>query len=172
MQTTDTAEAETLTAEEVAALIADAPAPDSGAFVPTDAGGVDWVLRKIAAARGEAKLIRENMELMARAEERKAEALEWKYGAALQTYLRAELGDGSSKSRRLPHGVIGYRTKPAGIAITDPGAALAWVTENLPDALRVDRKALGDALLATGEALPFAAFQPAEQVFYIKSGGK
>jgi|GEM_PF-3559781 len=172
MQTVETAEAETLTAEEVAALLSDAPAPCPDAFCPTDAAGVDWVLRKVAAARAEAKLIRENMELMARAEERKAEALEWRYGGAIQTYLRAELGNGSGKSKRLPHGVIGYRTKPAGVQVTDPGAALAWAAENLPGALRVDKKALGDALLATGEAVPFAAFQAAEEVFYIKSGSK
>lgn len=172
MQATETAEAETLTAEEIAALIEDAPACTPEAFCPADAAGVDWVLGKIAAARAEARLLRENMEAMARACERKAEALEWKYGPALQTYLQAELGGGNSRSKRLPHGVIGYRTKPVGVQVTDSGAALAWATENLPDALRVDKKALGDALLATGEALPFIAFQPAEQVFYIKSGCK
>ncbi len=91
VQTIETPQAEALTAEEVAALIADAPAPNPCAFVPTDAAGVDWVLRKIAAARAEAKLIRENMEAMARACERSAEALEWKYGGNLQTYLQAEL---------------------------------------------------------------------------------
>jgi phage host-nuclease inhibitor protein Gam len=170
--TAKTTEAETLTAEEVAALIEDAPAPSPCAFVPTDAGGVDWVLKKISAARAEAKLIRENMEAMARACERRAEALEWKYGGPIQSYLRAELAEskGSSKSKRLPHGVIGYRTKPAGVSVTDPAAALSWARENLPEAVTeaLDKKALADALLATGEALPFAAFQPAEEVFYIK----
>ena len=176
MQTTENTENETLTEnslteEQIAALVADAPAEEGTApeaFCPTDAAGVDWVLGKVAAARAEAKLIRENMEAMARACERRAEHLEWKYGPALQAYLRAELADGKSRSKRLPHGVIGYRTKPAGISVTDPGAALAWTREHLPDALRVDRKALGEALLATGEAVPFAAFQPAEDVFYIK----
>lgn len=168
MQTIENAEAETLTAEKIAALIADAPACTPEAFCPADAGGVDWVLGKVAAARAEAKLLRENMEAMARACERKAEALEWKYGGAIQTYLQAELAGGKGKSKRLPHGVIGYRTKPAGVAVTDPAAALAWTLAHLPAALRVDKKALGDALLATGEALPFAAFQPSEEVFYIR----
>ena len=170
MQATDTAEAETMTAEEVAALIADAPAETPAAFSPTDAAGVDWVLAKIAAARAEAKLLRENMEKMARACERKAEALEWKYGPAIQTYLQAELQGGRNKSKRLPHGVIGYRTKPAGVCLTDPAAALAWAKENLPAAVTeaVDRKALAARLLDTGEALPFAALQPAEEVFYVK----
>jgi len=177
MPTTETAEgryaeAETLTEEQIAAMIADAPAPNPCAFVPCDAGGVDWVLGKIVAARAEAKLIRENMEAMARACERKAEALEWKYGGAIQTYLQAELvgSKGTGKSKRLPHGVIGYRTKPAGIQVTDPGAALSWAQDNLPAAvtLHLDRKALACRLLDTGEALPFAALQPAEEVFYIK----
>ena len=170
MQTTDTSQAETLTAEEVAALIADAPACTPDAFCPTDAGGVDWVLRKIAAARGEAKLLRENMEAMARACERQAEMLEWKYGGALQTWLEAELAGGKGKSKRLPHGVIGYRTKPAGVCLTDPAAALAWAKENLPDAVTeaLDRKAMAARLLDTGESLPFAALTPAEETFYIK----
>ena len=170
MQTTDTSQAETLTAEEVAALIADAPACTPDAFCPTDAGGVDWVLRKIAAARGEAKLLRENMEAMARACERRAEHLEWKYGGALQHFLEGETEGSKRKSVRLPHGVLGYRTRPAGVCLTDPGAALAWARENLPAAVTesLDRKALAARLLDTGEALPFAALTPPEETFYIK----
>ena len=175
MQATDTTETMTensLTAEEIAALIADAPAAAPEAFCPTDAGGVDWVLGKAAAARAEAKLIRENMEAMARACERRAEHLEWKYGGAIQTYLQAELAGskGNSKSKRLPHGVLGYRMKPAGVCLTDPAAALAWAKDNLPSAVTeaIDRKALAVRLLDTGEALPFVALQPAEEVFYIK----
>ena len=172
MTTTETREADTLTEAEITALIEDAPATAPEAFCPTDAAGVDWVLGKIAAARGEAKLIRENMEAMARACERRAEHLEWKYGAALQTYLQAELvgGKGNGKSKRLPHGVIGYRTRPAGVCLTDPAAALVWAKENLPAAVTeaVDRKALAARLLDTGEVLAFAALQPAEEVFYVK----
>lgn len=173
MQTTETTEAETLTDDEIAALTADAPAEEGTcpeAFCPTDAGGVDWVLRKIAAARAEAKLIRENMEAMARACERDAEHLEWKYGRSLQTWLEAQLQGGKGKSKRLPHGVIGYRTKPAGVRLTDPAAALAWARENLPGAVTeaLDRKALTARLLDTGEALPFAALTPPEETFYIK----
>ena len=170
MQTTDTSQAETLTAEEVAALIADAPACTPDAFCPADAGGVDWVLRKIAAARGEAKLLRENMEAMARACERQAEMLEWKYGGALQTWLEADIAGGKGKSKRLPHGVIGYRTKPAGVQVTDPAALLAWTKANFPAAVTeaLDRKALSARLLDTGEAADGARLSPAEEVFYIK----
>ena len=171
MNTEDTQTTE-LTAEEVAELVADAPAPNNGevAFVPTDAAGVDWVLGKMAAARAEAKLIRENAELMARECERRAEALEWKYGANIQTWLRAELADGNKKSKRLLHGVLGYRTKPAGVSVTDPAAALVWARVNLPAAvtLSLDKKALADALLTNGEAVDFATLNHAEEVFYIK----
>ena len=169
MQTTDT-QAEQLTAEQVEALIADAPAESPAAFVPTDEGGVDWVLGKIAAARAEAKLIRENAELMAREADRRAEHLEWKYGAALQTWLRAELEGGKKKSVRLYHGVLGYRTKPAGVVVTDDAAALAWVKEYATVALveRLDKKILAEVLLETGEALDFAKLNPAEDVFFIR----
>ena len=161
---------ETLTEDQIAALIADAPAATPDAFCPTDAGGVDWVLRKIAAARGEALLIRTNMEAMARACECKAEALEWKYGGAIQTYLQAELAGGKGKSKRLPHGVIGYRTKPAGVQVTDPAALLAWTKTNFPAAVTeaLDKKVLSAWLLDTGEAADGARLTPAEEVFYIK----
>ncbi len=63
-----------------------------------------------------------------------------------------------------------YRTKPAGVCVTDPLAALEWAKENLPGAvtLALDKKALSEALCASGEAVGFAAFQPAEEVFYIR----
>lgn len=163
--------AERLSAEEVAALLADAPSPERGGeFVPTDAGGVDWVLGKMADARARAARIRENAELMARAEERKAEALEWKYGAALQAWLRAELAGGAKKSKRLFHGVVGLRTKPAGVNVTNAAAALSWAKEHLPAAVTegLDKKALAEVLLSSGESLSFAQLNPAEEVFYIK----
>ena len=165
-----------LTAEEIAELVSDAPAPNNGeAFCPTDAAGVDWVLGKMADHRARAQRIRENAELMARAEERKVNALEWKYGAALQTWLRAELEGGKRKSVRLYNGCLGLRTKPAGVHVTDPAAALGWAKEHLPGAVleALDKKALSALLLErslmeNGEAVPFAEFQAAEDLFYIK----
>ena len=128
-QTIESAEA-ALTDDQIAALIADAPAENPAAFVPTDAGGVDWVLAKIAAYRVEAALIRENMGIMARTCDRKAEALLWKYNAPLQTYLRGELegGKGKEKSKRLPHGLIGFRTPPVSVQVTSPAAVMGLGT--------------------------------------------
>ena len=167
--------AEGLTAAQMEALIADAPAadpnnPDPCAFVPTDAAGCDWVLGKIADARTRAARIRENAERMARAEERSAEALEWRYGAALQTWLRQELAGGTKRSRRLYNGVLGYRQKPAAVYVTDAAAALSWARQNAPNAVieALDKKALAAALQEGSEAVPFAGVQPAEEVFYIK----
>ena len=161
---------ERFSTEQVEALIADAPAADPYTFVPTDASGVDWVLSKIADARSRAARIRENAERMARAEERNAEALEWKYGASLQLWLKAELAGSDRKSKRLFHGVLGYRTRPAGAVVTDPAAALAWVRENLPGAVveSLDRKVLAARLLETGEAADGVSLTPAEEVFYLK----
>ena len=162
--------------EHTEGLIAEAEEGTPEAFCPTDAGGVDWVLARVAAHRAEARLIRENMELMARACERKAEALEWKYGPALQTWLEAQLAAGAgntkspAKSKRLPHGVLGYRTKPAGVQVTDAGALLAWAKENFPAAVTeaIDRKAVAIRLLDTGEVADGALLTPSEEVFYIK----
>ena len=139
-------------------------------FTPDTADKVDWVLSKIADRRTAAARIRENAELMARAEERKAEMLEWRYGAAMQTWLRAELEGGRKKSVRLYNGVLGYRQKPAGVSVTNEAAALAWAREHLPEAVavRLDKKVLAEALLTSGEAVDFAMPSHVEEVFYIK----
>ena len=145
----------------------DAPAD---VFTPDTKEKADWVLSKIADARGRAARIRENAERMARDADREAEGLEWHYGAALQALCRKETEGGRRKSLPLYHGVIGFRTRPAGVAITDDVAALSWARENAPGAVteRLDRRALGDALKDSGEVLPFAVFTAPEEVFYIK----
>ena len=160
---------ETLTAEEVTALIADAPEPPD-AFIPDTEDKVNWVLGKIADRRARAARIRENADLLAKAEDREADALEWRFGPALQAFTRQELAGGKRKSVRLLHGVIGFRTRPAGVDVTDTAAALEWAKENCTEAVResLDKKAMADTLLSTGKALPFARLTPAEDVFYIK----
>ena len=126
MQTTETETTELirskddgLTAEEVLELVADAPAADAAAFVPTDAAGADWGAGEMADARSRAARIRENAEKMARAEERKAEHLNGSTARPLQAWLRNELAGGTRKSKRLFHGVLGFRAKPAAAVITD-----------------------------------------------------
>jgi phage host-nuclease inhibitor protein Gam len=140
------------------------------AFTPDTADKVDWVLGRIADARARAARLRENMELMAREAEREAAFFEWKYGPALQAFARAQTEGTRRKSLRLPNGVLGYRTRPAGVSVTDDAAALAWAKSHLPAAVaeRLDRKALADALLASGEVVGFAALMPAEEIFFIK----
>ena len=155
----------------------EAPAPnpgevsgEAGPFTPDTKPKADWVLEKIADLRARAARIREHGEAMAREHDREAEHLEWKYGAALQDLARRELEGARKKSLTLYHGVIGFRTKPAGVAITDDVAALSWARENCPAVVveRLDKKALGDALKGAGEVVPFAQFTPAEEVFYIR----
>lgn len=139
-------------------------------FTPDTADKVNWVLGKIADRRARAARIRENAELMARSEEREADSLEWRFGPALQAFARQELEGSKRKSIRLYNGVIGFRLRPASVNVTEPGAALSWAKDNLPDAVTeaLDKRAFSAVLLATGEALPFAQLIPAEEVFYIK----
>ncbi|MBV9851039.1 MAG: host-nuclease inhibitor Gam family protein [Armatimonadetes bacterium] len=139
-------------------------------FVPDTRPKADWVLGKIADARARAARIREHAERMAAECEREAEHWQWKYGPALQDFARRELANGRKKSLTLYNGVIGFRTRPAGVAVTDDAAALSWARENAPAAVveRLDRRALGEALTQSGEVVPFAQFTPSEEVFYIK----
>jgi len=108
--------------------LTDAEAPEgetAEAFTPDTADKVDWVLGKMADCRARAARVRENAEKIARQHEAEAEGLEWRFGAALQAFLRSEIArqelEGSRrKSLRLLNGVLGYRTKPAGVNVTDP----------------------------------------------------
>lgn len=150
-------------------LYDEAPTNEPG-FTPDTKEKADWVLSKIADAKGRAARIREHAETMAKQAEAEATFFEWKYGAALQDFARKELAGGRRKSLTLYHGVIGFKSKPAGCQIGDSKAALVWAKEFLPGAVieTFDRKAVTKALMETGEAVDFAAFTLGEEVFFIK----
>ena len=161
--------------DAIQAMPATADTPDAGtgendAFTPDTKEKADWVLGRIADARGRAARIREHADTMAKQAEAEATFLEWKFGAALQDLARRELAGGKRKSLTLYHGVLGFRTKPAGVSIGDSKAALEWARQNLPEAVTetIDRATITKTLLETGEAVDFAAFTQAEEVFFIK----
>lgn len=145
-----------------------APEAEGTPFVPDDAEKVDWVLSKVADHRARAARIRENADKMAREADAEAESLLFLFGPALQDFARRELAGGKKKSIRFFHGVIGYRTKPAGLTVTNEPEARAWAEANLPSALRVDTRALAARLLETGEVIDGAQLVAAEEVFYVK----
>ena len=145
---------------------------EADGFTPDTFDKASWVLGLIADRRAAAARIRENAEKMAREQDREADTLEWRFGPALQVFAMKELEGGKKKSLRLYNGVIGYRTKPAALHVTNAAGALAWAKVNLPAAVAesVDKKALAETLLTTGEVVDFARLQPAEECFYIKQG--
>ncbi len=176
-------------------LTADAAAEDAAeaapeGFWPDTAEKADWVLCKMADLRERAKRIRENAEIMAKQAENDAAYLELRFGQALQDLARRELAGSPRKSLPLYHGTIGWRTQAARVVIAgdkdaQAAAALEWARANLPEAVcmkeALDRRAVlglvGGRLQAdgervvdttTGEVLPFATVQPAEEKFYIK----
>jgi len=142
-------------------------ATEASPFVPDTADKVDWVLSKVADHRARAARIRENADKMAREADAEAESLLFLFGPALQDFARREL-TGKKKSIRLYHGVLGYRTKPAAVIITNEPEARAWAEANCPTALRVDSRILAARLLETGEVIDGAQLVPAEEVFYVK----
>lgn len=151
---------------------------DAQPFTPDTADKADWVLGKVADARQRAARVRENAEAIARQHEAEADGLLWKFGAALADFARRETDGTKRRSVRLLNGQVGFRTKPAAFAVADDAAALSWVKENLPAALRLDRRAFADALTVTeegnavhgetGERLPFVSVTLAEEIFYVK----
>ena len=157
-------------------------------FCPDTADKVNWVLDKIATHRARAARIRENAELMAKEAEREAAGLEWKYGPALQAFLRAQTDGTKRRSVRLEHGVLGFKTRPAALLLDQSeGFALSFAQEHAPETVtaRVDARAFtkrfqftedfdGTQRLVdteTGQCYTRPAWltqTPAEEVFYIK----
>lgn len=158
-------------APEAPETLCEAPTGENGpsdTFTPDTADKVDWVLGKIADARARALRVRENAERIARQHEAEAEGMEWRFGVALQAFARQETEGSRRRSVRLLNGVVGFRTRPASVTITNEPEARAWVEANLPQALRLDVRALSARLLQTGEAVDGTQLVPAQETFYIK----
>ncbi len=61
------------------------------------------------------------------------EHLKYRFGPQMRLEADQKLVDekGSAKSKKMPTGRIGYRSKPARLVITDMAAAIRWVAGNL-----------------------------------------
>lgn len=83
------------------------------------------------------------------------------------------LKGGKKKSRALPSGTIGWRTKGGRLTVRDEVTALAWAKDQPVEAdfvrvkFELNRKALQDLFKATGEIPPGCDVEPEEDVPYV-----
>ena len=94
----------------------------------------------------------------------------------LQEYVREKLASADNRRKSVPflQGTAGFRTVPAMVKVTDTPAALAYATENLPEAVKtqtvLDTAAYRKAVEASGELLPGVEITEAHEAFRITFG--
>ncbi len=139
------------------------------------------IIRRLARCDDELAALKSNYETLRRQVEDKRSFILGSESERLQLWA-AEQIRGKARSVRLLEGVIGWRTNPARLVITNDTLVLEYCREHLPQAVveTVDRSRLpkAEALREhdpeTGEVryreLPGLAVVPAAEVFYVKSG--
>lgn len=97
-----------------------------------------------------------------------------RFGAELEAWLQQKLQEesGRRKSVALPAGVVGYRTEPARLQITDERKLLNWCRRVLPHAVKVSetvlRSAVADHIRTTGECPDGAQLGGGQDRFFVK----
>jgi phage host-nuclease inhibitor protein Gam len=171
---------ETVEQEQLPATVEEIAAWMAGASPAAVEAQASWWLRSLGEAQGEAQRLMERrdaeLDMVARHYARalapvqdRAAALERCLEAMAErmTYARGK------KSLALAWGVVGRRTQPARVSVTDPDVALATIRTLLPSAVRVkesvDVKAATPAVLAAvseGVAVDGFELVPAKDVAY------
>lgn len=164
-------------------------------FRVNDVQSAEWVLSKIlraeteiAAIQTERAAILANLESREKEYRRKVDYLRARFGPELEEFARAEIeANPKSKTLKLAHGKLSFRTVKGGVRVKDATLALDWAKEHCPDAVKVvesfqismvaaDAKARIAETIALGEgeyaALVADAFEvkPDAEAFDIKTG--
>lgn len=143
-------------------------------FAVTDAASANWVVRKIVEARAHAERVRRWAELEVRRAEQEEQFFLRRFGVELEAWARGEiakLADGR-KSIRLPSGMLGFRTAPPSLVITDETKLMNWVEDHVRDAVEIRRMLLKSVVLnhikTTGECPIGAEVGGGDKRFFIR----
>lgn len=143
---------------------------DEGNWEITGVGSADWALRKLAKVEAEDAEVRElaesqiaAIEAWREAEQNRLDTRRQNWETLLAKWHRQRLAEDPDgpKSIRLPHGVLHSRKQPDNVEIPNPKAVLEWAKGAGMSYLRVipvhyelDRSAIKDAVLKSGEIIP------------------
>ena len=138
----------------------------------------NWLLRKIANLDTEKARVKAQAEAILHGLDTDREGLLYLYGSQLEAFTRQELERQGSrrKSLTLLQGTCSFRSVPARFTLSDPGAALFYARENLPEAIKtvetLDRTAYLHRAETTGELLPGIESVPSREAFSLRFFGK
>jgi hypothetical protein len=133
-----------------------------------------WVVRKVVEERAHRQRVADWYEAETRRSERREQFLLHRFGAQLSDWTRHQLHQqyGKRRSIHLPSGVVGFRTEPARIVVTDERKLLDWCRGHLQSAVKVVESILKGEISAhlkeTGECPEGAELAGGGEKFYIK----
>lgn len=94
-----------------------------------------------------------------------------RYGRQLEHWAREQIANGRRKSVPLPAGIVGYRTEPVRLEVTDEEKLIKWCRHTLPRALTtqtfVAKSSVRDHIDETGECPDGADICGRGQRFYV-----
>ncbi len=143
------------------------------AFRVADTASANWVIRKVIEARAYADRVKRWAELELRRADREEQFFLGRFGAELEAWARAEIANlhDGRKSLRLPSGMIGFRTAPPSLLITDENKLLEWAQGHLRQAVEVRRlirkSVLLEHLKLTGECPIGAEIRDGDERMFI-----
>ena len=135
---------------------------------------VNWLVRRVLAARQYKRRVDQWAEAEKHRAEREEDQLMFLFGGQLRTWVEQELKRTRTKAKslNLPAGRVGLRMAGPTLVIDDAEACLAWAKSNCPAAVVMTEKVLKTPLHRhiedTGELPHGARIEPQREVFYLK----
>lgn len=131
----------------------------------------EWYVLRMQEIADAEKRVKEHAKMILAALQRQRSGLVMRFGSEVKEEIDAMLRQqgGRKKSVTLHTGRAGYRSRKAGIVVTDKDALIPWCVENCPEALdtSIGRKTpITEHIAATGEIPPGVTPIPAGDVFY------
>jgi phage host-nuclease inhibitor protein Gam len=161
----------------------DGPAPDITESDHVQAlGRCDWHLRRIGRLTRERDTLdavyeAEIERLQDRHENRRAilqAAIAW-HEAPLISYARMRRETDDVRTLELPHGVIRSTARPQRVQVDDEQTVADWAKDTLPDVVswrpRIDKRALGAYVRASGEVPPGVTLVPPTTTYTVTPEG-
>lgn len=133
-----------------------------------------WVVRKVVEERMHRQRVEQWRDHEVTCSQRREAFLLHRFGEQLMHWTRRQLDQqhGSRRSLHLPSGIVGFRTEPTKVLVTDERQLVAWCQEHLPSAVKVVRSILKTEISTyikqSGECPDGAEFGGGGEKFYIK----
>lgn len=147
------------------------------AFKVRDINDVNWVLKlrmhaenELASIRHTREAINENLDGMARDQQRRLEGLDWRFNAELEEWTTREIeqNGGRSKTVKTPFGKLSFRLNRGTNQILDHNIAIAFVDDWKPELIK---KSVGikDVAAAIEEATDQMGEKPNTDKWFLTS---